>query len=128
MSARLFSLLLLSLPALPALLACGPPAFADVQREVFTPRCANAACHSGDEAPLELDLSEGNAYADILDVDSVAVPGKKRVVPGDPSESLLYLVTEGPVAPVRRMPVGFPLSDSERDLLRRWIEAGALAE
>lgn len=114
--------------SLPLWLACGPPTFAEVQREIFTPRCANAACHSGEDPPLELDLSEGNAYANIVNVDAVAAPGKKRVVPGDPSESLLYLVTEGPVTPVRRMPVGFPLSDSERDLLRRWIEDGAPAE
>lgn len=114
--------------SLPLLTACGPPTLFDVQRDVFTPRCANAACHSGEQPPLGLDLSEGNTWSSTVDVDSVAVPGKVRVVPGDPSESLLYLVTQEPVAPVRRMPVGFPLEDSERELVRRWIEAGAPSE
>lgn len=108
--------------------ACGPPTFADVQREIFTPRCANAACHGGDTPQLDLDLSEGKAWSNIVNVDARAVDGAVRVVPGNPDESLLFQLLEGPVASVRRMPVGFPLEPHQIDMVRQWIEDGAPKE
>ena len=111
----------------PLLLACGcaVPTLADVQARIFTPRCANGACHAGDTPARALDLSDGNAYRDTVNVDAISMPGARRVVPGRPDESLLYQVTVAPVGDVRQMPVGFLLDDDERDLLRAWIEGGA---
>lgn len=108
--------------------ACMPPTLSVVQEQVFTPRCGVAACHSGDNPPVGLDLSEGNAYANIVNVDATVVDGRIRVIPGDPENSLLYEVTGGPVEGVRQMPVGFVLEDSDRELLFAWIEEGAPEE
>ena len=107
---------------------CGPPTLSTVQEQVFTPSCANAACHGGDTPQLGLDLSEGNAYASLVNVDAVAVDGAVRLVPGNPEDSLVFRVVEGPVDPVRQMPVGFPLDDDARELLRAWIAEGAPEE
>lgn len=64
-------------------------------------------------------------------------PLKKYVVPGDPAQSLLYLVlgsdpsmggacTSGSNVPLERMPKGLPaLSAAEIEIVRRWIEEGA---
>lgn len=111
-----------------ALASCGPPTLVDVQREIFTPRCANAACHGGDLPQLDLDLSEGKAWGNIVNVDARAVEGAVRVVPGNPDESLLFQLVLGPVEGVRRMPVGFPLEQHHIDMLRQWIEDGAPKE
>ncbi len=116
----------LLLVALSLLAGCGPPTLAEVQREVFSPRCSNAACHGGAQPAARLDLSEGRSYGATVEAEAVNEPGSLLVVPGRPEESLLYLVTGGPVGRVRQMPVGFELEPSERELLRRWIEAGAL--
>lgn len=110
------------------LLGCGPPTLVDVQRDIFTPRCANAACHGGETPQLDLDLSEGRAFDNVVNVRARAVEGRLRVVPGRPDESLLFELVQRPVKGVRRMPVGFPLEDGEIDMLRQWIEAGAPRE
>lgn len=105
-----------------------PPTLASVQQTVFTPRCANGACHSGPNPPVDLDLSEGNAYANIVDVPAAAVSDATRLVPGSPELSLVFLVTEEAQGAVRRMPIGGELDPAEADLLRQWIEDGAPQE
>ncbi len=121
--------MLLLAAAASALAGCGPaPTLANVQETVFTPRCANAACHGGDNPSQGLNLEAGQAYANTVDVDAAAVPGTVRVVPGDPDNSLVYLVTQQAQGAVRKMPVGFDLEPAEVDLLRAWIEDGAPAE
>lgn len=116
---------LLLLATLFTVTGCGPPTLFDVQREIFTPRCANGACHGGDTPQLDLDLSEGRAFDNIVNVGARAVEGRVRVVPGSPDDSLLFELVLGPVKGVRQMPVGFPLEQREIDLLRQWIEDGA---
>ena len=50
------------------------------------------------------------------------------MVPGEPSESLLYIVVKDglPNGGIRKMPPGVSLSDEKVEAIRAWIEAGAL--
>ena len=71
------------------------------------------ACHNGTQKTAGLDFSSRSG----------ALKGGERgpaLVPGDAEGSLLYQrVAAG------EMPLGNPLPNEERDLVRRWIEAGA---
>lgn len=82
--------------------------FKAIQAQVVAPHCLN--CHSGMTASAGVDLS---TYESML---------KKAVVPGDPDKSPFYTsINEG------RMPkMASRLSPSLIEMVRKWIEAGAL--
>src|SRR5262249_14854177 len=84
---------------------------------------ANCSCHMGASATLGMDLSRGNAYKNIVNVDSISVPSKKRVKPGDPANSFLYekISSDSPAAG-DRMPPGRQLLQADIDKIRMWIE------
>ena len=104
----------------------------DVQ-PVFNQHCT--ACHQTVGPPLELDLSEGNAYANTVGVDS-AQSDLKRVEPGECFMSYLM----GKLMPDDihlsdpfngdgdRMPKNGPpyVPDDEQSIIWFWIEQGAL--
>jgi hypothetical protein len=104
---------------------------------VFAPRCT-AACHSGgpDVAAGGLVLND-DPHAVLLGKPATASAckgmGLRRVVPGDPDSSLLYLKivskiegTEPPCGDGMPSGVGIePLTAEEANLVRDWIvEAG----
>ena len=90
-------------------------------RPILSDRCF--ACHGPDEekrkADLRLDVAE-HAYEDL--------GGYAAIVPGKPEQSELYKRIVS-VHDKERMPPADspkkPLSESEQQLLRRWIEQGA---
>ncbi len=101
--------------------------FSTIQTTIFNTSCALSGCHTGTFPPQGLNLSEGQAYANLVGVTSQEDPSLKRVEPGDPDRSYLYLKIIG-AAGIRggRMPLGRdPLSDAQIDLIRQWIEEGA---
>jgi hypothetical protein len=62
-------------------------------------------------------------------VASVTNPGRVRVVPNDPDASILIRKLEGtPGTAGARMPIGGPpyLTAGQTQIIRRWIELGAL--
>ena len=95
---------------------------------IYDASCAVAGCHLGATAQLGLDLSEGQSYANTVNVESTQRP-MKLVKPGKPSESYLYLkITEEPPAIVgTQMPQECPtrvpcLEQSQKDAIQTWIE------
>ena len=119
-----------------ALLACGQatetenegtenlePTLENIQKNIFSPRCNNAACHGGDNPARELSLSEGHAHDALVNVQGTA--GQIYVIPTDPENSLLYQIIQESVGDVRQMPPGFQLEDADVALVKAWIEAGA---
>lgn len=103
-----------------------PPTLVDVQERVLGPSCSFSACHGSEGAKRGLDLSSVDAsLASLVEV-AAEEPGWVRVVPGSPDESLLLAVLEGPVGTAQQMPPGFGLDAEGVDLVRRWIEAGAV--
>ncbi|GAB4318931.1 MAG: hypothetical protein Kow0074_08410 [Candidatus Zixiibacteriota bacterium] len=100
--------------------------FATQVLPIFTATCAVSGCHNAATAQEGLVLDAGNAYDNIVDIASSQNPSIKRVNPGDPDNSYLVMKIEG-TAPGDRMPRGRPaLSAAQIQLIRDWIEQGAL--
>jgi hypothetical protein len=98
--------------------------FASLQTHVFTPYCTG--CHAGAAAPLGLQLTEGAAYAALVNAPSVEVPSLRRVQPGNPDASYLVRKISGTAAVGGRMPLGGPpLPQDAIDAIRQWIVDGA---
>lgn len=90
---------------------------ADIQ-PIFNNNCAGGPCHIGGNAN---GLSLGS-YADLMDGGNSG----DVVLPGNPDGSLIVRRLEGTITP--RMPLDGPpyLSSTEIQLIRDWIEQGAL--
>ena len=94
---------------------------------IYNLSCAVVACHTGGAPPAGLDLSAGVSHGATVNVASTQVPALFRVLPGDPDSSYLVDKIEGTQAVGARMPFGAPpLDATSLQLVRKWIEAGAL--
>ena len=96
----------------------------EVQSQVFNASCTS--CHSGSSPSQGLNLSEGAAYGNTVNVPSTQVSSLDLVEPGDADNSYLMQKLEGTAQTGVQMPNGGPyLSTTLRQLVRDWIEAGA---
>ena len=96
----------------------------EVQSQVFDASCTG--CHSGSSPSQGLNLSEGAAYGNTVNVPSTEVPSLNLVEPGDADNSYLMQKLEGTAQSGVRMPYGGPyLSSTLQQLVRDWIDAGA---
>ncbi len=110
-----------SVPAVPEIVMLS----SEVQ-PIFDLSCATALCHDNVAPQAGLDLSAGNSHASIFQVASTQV-GMMLVLPADPDTSYIVDKIEGTQAVGVRMPFGgAPLSALNLQLVRKWIEAGAL--
>ena len=91
--------------------------------------CAASSCHGTQNPQETLELSSATVSAEnLIDVESVQVPGKDRVVPGDVNASYLYnkVTGEGTAPGTQRMPFGgIPLCEEKIAAIEAWIAAGA---
>jgi hypothetical protein len=107
------------------------PTLSSIQENVFKPGCSQSSCHGAREEG-GLSLVSGNSFAELVNVpaedDEADNAGKLRVVPGDPDASFLIQKLEGPEAGEGdQMPdSGDPLPQEVIDVIRQWIEDGAL--
>jgi mono/diheme cytochrome c family protein len=92
---------------------------------IFDDNCI--ACHSGDKPPAGLDLGAGGSWSHLVNVPSSQDPSFTRVIPNDPTRSLLFLKINCDTPGVgHRMPFGLePLSDDDQALVLDWIAGGA---
>ncbi len=99
--------------------------FSSLQEKVFTPICDRPGCHGTTNTQANLLLGEGEAYQNLVGVQSIIFPGMTRVIPDSSSKSLLIKILKGEVSP--RMPLdgGF-LSDAVIDSIAKWIDDGAI--
>ena len=99
--------------------------FASLHKNIFSPRCATAGnnCHSSEGKQGNLQLSDPDAaYNALLGMDGTHA----RVLPGDPSCSMLMQRLDSD-DPNVRMPKGEnKLADGSRCAVRQWIQAGAV--
>jgi hypothetical protein len=126
----LLGLLALGCEHAPPLEVGDAPTFTDIQATIFNTSCAFSQCHAGSNPPPPpqgLNLSAGQAYANLVGVPSQEQPSLNRIEPGDPDNSYLYLkITGDPSISGQRMPLtGGPLSDAQIQLVRDWILDGA---
>jgi hypothetical protein len=104
--------------------------FSAVQ-SIFTGKCTTA-CHSGGSPAAGLDLSDGQAFKELVPVKSTQVPSQLHVVPRDFAASYVYqkVIAGGVIASgTKRMPPDCSgdtcLSNSQIDVIKSWITAGA---
>jgi hypothetical protein len=103
------------------------PAQDDLQekvQEIVDEHCAFAGCHTGANAPQNLDMSEGMLVANLAGVKSAEGPWL-RVKPGDPANSYLIKKLRG-TAGIKgeRMPRGGkPLAPQEIVAFEAWIKS-----
>ncbi|MBS0345705.1 MAG: hypothetical protein JSR69_04530 [Proteobacteria bacterium] len=127
------SLAALAVAALAALASAGAGAAAPAvsfSRDIVPVLRGNCAtCHLTGQEAGQMKLHPGGAYASLVKVASVESP-LQRVAPGAPDKSYLMHKLDGTHLDAggsgERMPFGQPpLDDATRELLRRWIAAGA---
>lgn len=104
-----------------------PPTLQAIQENVFDPICTE--CHAGNSPLGGLSLDDvQTSYDSLVDVDARREPFK-RVAPGDPDNSYIIHKLEGTQQQGARMPKGQePLDQATIDVIRKWIENGALLE
>ena len=98
--------------------------------------CTAGACH-GNAQTGGLDLRAGVAYANLVDVPSTIDPSRKRIEPGDPQRSLLFLKLASKTLPDQypadELGIGSPmpngpvrgLTTDELEAMRLWIYGAA---
>ena len=101
----------------------------DIQ-PIFTANCALSGCHSGTNPQQGMNLSSGQAYANIVNVASLELPSMDRIEPSDPDNSYLVNKIQGTHVDVggsgSRMPLGrAPLTQATIDQIREWVADGA---
>ena len=108
-----------------------------IQQAIFVNHgCSVGACHGNAESG-GLDLRAGASYDALIDQPSSVDPSRKRIEPGDPQRSVLFLKLAAKTLPDQYPPaelgVGTPmplgpvpgLSEDELEALRRWIYGAA---
>jgi hypothetical protein len=103
------------------------PSFSTHLQPILTQTCATSgACHLGPGSQLGLDLSTGQSYDNLVNVQASERPSLLRVEPGDPDSSFLILKLEGAPGAGVRMPSGAPpLAAEVIQSFRNWITNGA---
>ncbi len=101
----------------------------DVQ-PIFTGNCAFSGCHAGSDPAQGMSLSAGRAFSSVVNVAARELPSMNRVTPNQPDNSYLVHKVQGTHLDAggsgSRMPLNrSPLSQSDIDLVRAWIQAGA---
>lgn len=99
-----------------------PVSFSEQIQPILDNNCVS--CH-GTVANAGLDLRPGQSYANLVGVQATEST-LLRVQPGAPLESWLYLKLTGAQNAGTEMPPGNQLSADVTDLVRDWIEEGAL--
>lgn len=101
------------------------PSFANDIQPIFTNNCALSSCHNS-TAQAQLILLSGQAYSNLVNVNSTQEPNRVRVIPGDAANSYLVIKIEGNQTVGARMPNGrSPLSSVQIQNIKNWIGRGA---
>jgi hypothetical protein len=104
----------------------GEVSFSGDIQPIFNSRCASSDCH-GSSTSAELDLRQGAAYGDLFSVRSTRESSFFRVDPGDAQNSYLVIKLEGRQNIGTQMPqIGSNLSPAQIQMIRSWIDAGAM--
>lgn len=107
-----------------------PVSFAQDIQPILSTYCAGCHVSGGlaDREGIALRLVAGQSYGGLVNQRSVQDDSFTLVVPGDSSQSLMWMKVSMDDPPVgARMPFQLPpLDDARIELIRRWIDEGAL--
>jgi len=103
------------------------PTFSSIQQNVFSINCALSGCHAGSSPQQGMNLSDGQAYSNIVNIPSMERPTLFRIDPDNADSSYLFMKITGASTIVgSQMPLGGPqLSVEKINAIREWIESGA---
>ena len=93
--------------------------FATDVQPIFDQNCTSCHPNSGN-----LDLTAGSSYNQLVNINASGYSGK-RVVPGEPENSILYKKIDGSGAYGSNMPIGSNLSAEQVNTIKQWITEGA---
>lgn len=112
-------------PSTPDETIISDPSFSQHIQPIFDNNCALALCHVAGTI-TELDLSQGVAYNNIVNIDSGQDQSFKIVLPGNSTDSWLVMKIEGrQTAGLRMPPSADPLSDVRIQNIKNWVDRGA---
>lgn len=101
------------------------PDFVKDIQPIFSRSCVMAGCHDH-SGMAGLDLSPGEAYSQLVGVQSTSETDKTRVIPEDAENSYLVIKLEGRQSVGARMPRGrVALPEEHIQTIRNWIDKGA---
>lgn len=101
------------------------PLFATDIQSIFNSNCVGGGCHNA-TASAGLILSQGQAYNNLVNVDSTSEPNFKRVLPNDAQNSYIVMKLEGRQTVGSRMPLNrSPLTTVQIQNIKNWINKGA---
>ncbi len=101
------------------------PSFAADIQAIFNAACVGTGCHNA-TASAGLNLSQGQAYDNLVNVDSTNEPIFKRVLPNDAQNSYLVIKIEGRQGIGSRMPLNrTALTNVQIQNIKNWINKGA---
>ena len=101
------------------------PSFSTDIQPIFNNNCALGGCHNS-TAQEGLNLSQGIAYSNIVNVASAQVPTLMRVLPSDAPNSYLVKKIEGSQNVGVRMPKDrSALSSVSIQNIKNWVNRGA---
>ncbi len=103
------------------------PSFAEVRDQVLLPSCGFSSCHGGGAGGLTLE--EGGVFDALVGVPSLQVSELLLVAEGLPEESYLMLKLDDSAEILGDpMPPGGGMESQRIEMVRSWIEAGALED
>ncbi len=97
--------------------------FSAIQQELLTPTCAKAGCHSGPTPTAGLNLEAGNAYTNLIDVNSTQESAFKLVRPFNSDSS--WVIHKMRAQGTTVMPPAGNLPQAVIDSVAAWIDNGA---
>jgi len=101
------------------------PSFANDIQPIFSSSCALSSCHNSGSAQAGLNLTQGQAYANLVNVNSTQVPGLMRVLPSDADNSYIVIKLEGRQTVGGRMPLSGSITNTQLQNIKNWINNGA---
>lgn len=103
------------------------PSFEKDIQPIINKNCTK--CHNDKTHKANLDLRAEVAYKNLINIPSNEIPSMMRITPDKPENSYLYMKIEHKAEKGSGMPKGWFfagwLSDSDRLLIKNWIEQGA---
>ena len=103
----------------------GTVSFSGRIQPIFNNNCALSGCHDAAGTASGMSLVAGSSYDNL--VNRIATSsGGTRVVPGDSGNSVLWLRVSGTSLGNRMPKNASPLSASDQQSIKDWIDQGAL--
>jgi hypothetical protein len=100
------------------------PSFSQHIQTIFTNSCATSGCHNA-TASAGMNLTQGQAYGNIVNVPSTSEPNFMRVLPSDADNSYIIIKLEGRQNVGSKMPLAGSITSSQLQTIKNWINNGA---